>query len=69
MVSTASVASLGMPHLTNHLLLTTLAGDTAPILATAKASQDVPSAATNMVATSPASKEVQDSEVAVLHGM
>jgi hypothetical protein len=30
MVGTASVASLGMLCLTNHLLLTTLAGDTMP---------------------------------------
>jgi hypothetical protein len=69
MVGAASVASLGMPRLTNHLLLTTLAGDTAPMLAAAEASQDVPSMATDMVATSLASEEVQDSEVAILRGM
>jgi hypothetical protein len=69
MVGAASVASLGMPCLTNYLLLTTLADDTVPMLAAAEASQDVPSAAMDMVATFPASKEVQDNEVAVLHGM
>jgi hypothetical protein len=58
-----------MPCLTNHLLLTTLTGDTAPMLTAAEASQNVPSVATDMVATSPASKEVQDSEVAILYGM
>jgi hypothetical protein len=69
MVGTASVASLGMPCLTNHLLLITLAGDTAPMLATAEASQDVPFMAMDMVATFPASEEVQDSRVAILCGM
>jgi hypothetical protein len=69
MVGTTSVAFLGMPCLTNHLLLTTLIGDTMPMLAAAEASQDVPSVAMNMVATSLASEEVQDSKVAILHGM
>jgi hypothetical protein len=47
-----------MPHLTNHLLLTTLAGDIVPTLAAAEASQNVPFVATDMVATSLASEEV-----------
>jgi hypothetical protein len=40
-----------------------------PTLAAAEASQDVPSVATDMVATSLASEEVQDSKVAILRGM
>jgi hypothetical protein len=62
MAAAASMASSGMSRLTNHLLLTALAGDTA------EASQDSASVTTDMVATSPASEEAQDSEVSILRG-
>jgi hypothetical protein len=53
-----SVASSGMPQLTNNLLLTALADDTTLMLAIAEASQDSAPVAMDVVTTSLASEEV-----------
>jgi hypothetical protein len=68
MAATPSVASSGMPQLTNNLLLTALTDDTTLMPAIAEASQDSAPVAMDMVTTSLASEEVQDSEIAILCG-
>jgi hypothetical protein len=68
MAAAPSVASSGMPQLTNDLLLTALTDDTTLMPATAEASQDSAPVAMDMVTTSLASEEVQDSEIAILCG-